>query len=33
MSKLYDNYLYLKANDKDSSNTLYIFKSGIFLYF
>ena len=30
MSKLYDNYLFLKANDINSSNTLYIFKSGIF---
>lgn len=33
MSKLYDNYLYLKANDKEASKTLYIFKSGIFFIF
>lgn len=30
MSKFYDNYLFLKANDANSNNTLYIFKSGIF---
>lgn len=30
MSKFYDNYLFLKANDINSNNTLYIFKSGIF---
>ncbi len=33
MSKLYENYLFLKNNDKDSSNTLYLFKSGIFFIF
>lgn len=33
MSKLFDNYLNLKATENDSDNTLYIFKSGIFLYF
>lgn len=30
MSKLYDNYLFLKANEKEFKNTLYLFKSGIF---
>ena len=33
MSKFYDNYLFLKANDANSNNTLYIFKSGIFFIF
>lgn len=33
MSKFYDNYLFLKANDTNSNNTLYIFKSGIFFIF
>lgn len=33
MSKLYENYLFLKNNDKNSSNTLYLFKSGIFFIF
>ena len=33
MSKLYDNYLNLKATEKDANNTLYIFKSGIFFIF
>lgn len=30
MSKLYDTYISLKANQKDDENTLYLFKSGIF---
>mgnify|MGYP001851826771 FL=1 len=33
MSKLFDNYLNLKATENDSDNTLYIFKSGIFFIF
>ncbi len=33
MSKLFDNYLNLKATEKDANNTLYIFKSGIFFIF
>lgn len=33
MSKLYENYLFLKNNDENSSNTLYLFKSGIFFIF
>ena len=33
MSKLYNNYLFLKTNEKNSDNTLYIFKSGIFYIF
>lgn len=33
MSKLYDNYLNLKATEEDANNTLYIFKSGIFFIF
>lgn len=33
MSKLYNNYLYLKANEVDASNTLYLFKSGLFFIF
>lgn len=30
MSKLYDSYLFLKANEDESEKTLYLFKSGIF---
>ncbi len=33
MSKLYNNYLYLKSNEVDSNNTLYLFKSGMFFIF
>ncbi len=33
MSKLYDNYLFLKTNENNSDNTLYLFKSGIFFIF
>ena len=33
MSKLYECYLDLKANEVNSDNTLYIFKSGIFFIF
>ncbi len=33
MSKLYECYLDLKANEANSDNTLYIFKSGIFFIF
>ena len=33
MSKLYDNYNYLKSTDFNSSNTLYLFKVGIFFIF
>ena len=33
MSKLYECYLDLKANESNSDNTLYIFKSGIFFIF
>lgn len=33
MSKLYSKYKVLKQNSKDSSNKLYLFKSGIFLLF
>lgn len=33
MSKLYDTYLYLKKNSKDSNNFLYLFKSGMFYIF
>lgn len=30
MSKLFDIYSSLKTNERDSNNTLYLFKSGIF---
>ena len=30
MSKLYNAYISLKANEKNNENTLYLFKSGIF---
>lgn len=30
MSKLYDTYLSLKANEKENLNTLYLFEAGIF---
>lgn len=30
MSKLYNTYMSLKTNEKDTGNTLYLFKSGIF---
>ncbi len=33
MSKLYDNYLFLKANDSQANHTLYLFKSGLFFIF
>lgn len=33
MSKLYNNYLYLKANEKCDDKTLYLFKSGMFFIF
>lgn len=33
MSKLYDNYLFLKKNENNSDTTLYLFKSGIFFIF
>lgn len=32
MSKLYDIYLSLKSNESNSDKTLYLFKSGIFLF-
>ena len=33
MSKLYDTYISLKANEKDENNTLYLFKAGLFFIF
>lgn len=30
MSKLYDTYISLKANEEDTNNTLYLFKAGLF---
>lgn len=33
MSKLYDNYLYLKRTEELADTTLYLFKSGIFFIF
>ena len=33
MSKLYDTYISLKANEKDKNNTLYLFKAGLFFIF
>ncbi len=30
MSKLYNTYISLKTNEKNTENTLYLFKSGIF---
>ncbi len=33
MSKLYEKYLFLKGNEEDSDETLFLFKSGIFFIF
>ncbi len=33
MSKLYDQYLFLKSTESNSENTLFLFKSGIFFIF
>ena len=30
MSKLYDTYISLKANEETNNNTLYLFKAGLF---
>ena len=30
MSKLYNTYISLKANEEDTNNTLYLFKAGLF---
>ena len=32
MSKLYDTYISLKANEETNNNTLYLFKAGLFLF-
>lgn len=33
MSKLYNQYLFLKSTETNSENTLFLFKSGIFFIF